>query len=280
MTAIRLDFSDRDRVEDDDDPIIRYYQQMATLQSWAPWCRRRGTRFPESMGASVARDHGATAASMAGPVVGLAVMGVDEPVATRRVGRWTAITAGAIARHRAHHAVNRRMKMVKQTRSGIRTIRSVIAAAVLLIAYGCDDTTASRTSTPAPPAGASSAAANTGTVRVADIAGNPAQYAGQTVTVVADVEEVHGPMAFSLDEDAALAGGIDNDLLVISSKSGALSNIDDQWLKNKVRVTGTVGKMTVVEVEREVGWDLDRELEVEVEGARAVLIATSVERVR
>lgn len=57
-------------------------------------------------------------------------------------------------------------------------------------------------------------------------------------------------------------------------------NIDDQWLKNKVRVTGTVGKMTVVDIEREVGWDLDRELEVEGEGAKAVLIAKSVERVQ
>ncbi len=65
---------------------------------------------------------------------------------------------------------------------------------------------------------------------------------------------------------------------MLSPKAGSLSNIDDQWLKNKVRVTGKVGKMTIVEVERELGWDLDRELEVEVEGAKAILIATSVAR--
>ena len=170
--------------------------------------------------------------------------------------------------------------MRNQTHTAIRIMRGAVAAAALLVAYGCDNTTADRSSTPAAPPATSGAAANTGTVRVADITGNPGQYAGQTVTVVADVEEVHGPMAFSLDEDAPLAGGIDNDLLVISSKAGSLSNIDDQWLKNKVRVTGTVAKMTVVEVEREVGWDLDRQLEIEVEGARAVLIAKSVERIQ
>jgi hypothetical protein len=46
-----------------------------------------------------------------------------------------------------------------------------------------------------------------------------------------------------------------------------------------VRVTGTVGKMSVVEIEREIGWDLRPELEVEVEKARAVMIASSVQRV-
>jgi hypothetical protein len=37
--------------------------------------------------------------------------------------------------------------------------------------------------------------------------------------------------------------------------------------------------MSIVEIERELGWDLKPELEVEVEKAKAVLIATSVQRV-
>lgn len=115
-----------------------------------------------------------------------------------------------------------------------------------------------------------------GTIRVADIVANPAEYFGRTVTIEADVEEVFGPRAFALDEDAPFAGGIDRDLLVLSSEAGRLSDIDDQWLNNKVRVTGTVGRLSVIEVEREVGWDLDPELEVELEGAGAVLIASSV----
>ena len=148
-------------------------------------------------------------------------------------------------------------------------IRWTYGAACVLalgISYGCDMTKADD--------------APEGTVRVADIAGEPDRYLGQTVTVVADVEEVHSPRAFSLDEDSPAAGGIDNDLLVLYPNSDSLRDIDDQWLNNKVRVTGKVGKFTIVEIERELGWDLQPELEAEVEGAKAVLIATSVQRVQ
>jgi hypothetical protein len=144
---------------------------------------------------------------------------------------------------------------------------AVASAAALTIAVGCDTFRAEK-------------AAEAGTTRVADIAGEPDKYLGQTVTVVADVEEVHSPRAFSLDEDSPAAGGIDNDLIVLSPAAGSLSDIDDQWLDNKVRVTGKVGKLQIVEIERELGWDLDPELEVEVEKARAVIIASSVERIR
>lgn len=121
--------------------------------------------------------------------------------------------------------------------------------------------------------------AGDGTVRVADVVAAPNEYFGRTVTLEADVEEVLGARAFTLDEDAAFAGGIDNDLLVLGAKTGNLEAIDDQWLNNRVRVTGTVGRMSVVEIERELGWDLDPELEVELERAGAVLIASSVNRV-
>jgi hypothetical protein len=146
-----------------------------------------------------------------------------------------------------------------------RWTRGLACVAVLAMAYGCDTSRAER--------------AAEGEIRVADIAGNPDKFMGQTVTVVADVEEVHSARAFSLDEDSPAAGGIDNDLLVLSPQAGSLSDLDDTWLNNKVRVTGKVGKMTIVEVERELGWDLDPRLEVEVEGAKAVLIAASVQRV-
>jgi hypothetical protein len=142
----------------------------------------------------------------------------------------------------------------------------VACVAVLAFGAGCDMTKADDAD-----AGA--------TARVADIAGEPDKYMGQTVTLVADVEEVHSPRAFSLDEDSPAAGGIDNDLLVLSPQAGSLADIDDTWLNNKVRVTGKVGKMAIVEIERELGWDLSPELEVEVEKAKAVVIATSVQRI-
>jgi hypothetical protein len=117
-------------------------------------------------------------------------------------------------------------------------------------------------------------------VRVADITGNPNNYIGQTVTVVADLEEVRGPRAFKLDEDAPLAGGIDKDLWVLGPQTANLANIDDQWLNNKVRVTGVVRRFMVAEIEREIGWDLDPKIEVDLGRTQAVLIANSVERVR
>ncbi|HET7274754.1 MAG TPA: hypothetical protein VFI91_06215 [Longimicrobiaceae bacterium] len=116
-------------------------------------------------------------------------------------------------------------------------------------------------------------------VNVADIVADPAMFAGRTVTVIADVEEVYGPKAFALDEDDALEGGIDNDLMVIGDDVAGLTEIDDQWLDNQVQVTGTVQTWTIVDMEREVGWDLDPALEAEVEERGAVLIASSVERV-
>jgi hypothetical protein len=144
----------------------------------------------------------------------------------------------------------------------------IACAAALLISFGCDTSRATDADR-----------AEDGTTRVADIAGEPDRFIGQTVTVVADVEEVHSPRAFSLDEDSPAAGGIDNDLLVLSPQAGSLSDLDDTWLNNKVRVTGRVGKMAVLDIEREVGWDLDPQLEMEVERARAILIATSVQRI-
>lgn len=138
--------------------------------------------------------------------------------------------------------------------------------------YGTNDTSQDRIDGAAGTAGG-------GEMRVADIVAAPDDYFGRTVTVTADVEEVLGPMAFTLDEDAPFAGGVDNDLLVLSREAGNLERIDDQWLNNKVRVTGTVGRRSIIEIERELGWDLDPELEIELERADAVLLASSVDRV-
>lgn len=128
-------------------------------------------------------------------------------------------------------------------------------------------------------AGGDVATATGMTISVADIVGNPQLYLDQTVTVEADVEEVISEFAFALDEDDPIRGGIDNDLLVFSPRSAQLAAIDDQWLDNRVRVTGTVRQMTVVELERELEWDLDQTLEAKLEESRPVIIATSIERV-
>ena len=127
----------------------------------------------------------------------------------------------------------------------------------------------------ANPAASPGAAVSLGT-----ITGNLNNYLGKTVTVEADVQEVFGPRAFTLDEDYALAGGIDNDVLVLGAQTGNLERIEDNWLKNKVRVTGTVRGVALVEIEREVGWDLDRQIEAELEDVKAVIVASSVQRLQ
>jgi hypothetical protein len=119
-----------------------------------------------------------------------------------------------------------------------------------------------------------------GEITVGKITGNLNDYLGKTVTVVADVQEVLGPRAFTLDEDDVLAGGIDNDMLVVSPQAGNLTPIENNWMKNKVRVTGTVRGLAVAEIEREVGWDLDRKIEGEFKKVKAVLVASSVERLQ
>ncbi len=121
--------------------------------------------------------------------------------------------------------------------------------------------------------------ANDSDITVADIVGEPESYYGRQVTIEADVDEIMGPHAFSVDEDAPLAGGIDNDLLVLSKQAASLQGLDDKWVDNRVRVTGRVGRVDSVEIEREIDWDLNPEVEAEFEGERAVLIADSVERV-
>jgi hypothetical protein len=115
-------------------------------------------------------------------------------------------------------------------------------------------------------------------VRVADITGNPERFIGKTVTVEADVDEVLSPFAFELDEDSPVAGGIDNDLNVAYPRSLKLLPLDNKWLNNKVRVTGTVRRLTVSELERDLGWDLTPKLKVELTH-QPLLIAKSVERV-
>jgi hypothetical protein len=172
----------------------------------------------------------------------------------------------------------------------VMTTTAVFACALAVAACGEETATTevetdkvNRTDPPEETRGAQSASAKSGKgklVAVADIVAHPNRYLGKTVTVEADVEEVLSPFSFALDEDAPLAGGIDNDFLVFSPQAASLMEIDDQWLDNKVRVTGTVGKMTIVELEREIGWDLDPQIERELEDVQALLIAQSIERVQ
>jgi len=103
-----------------------------------------------------------------------------------------------------------------------------------------------------PPAGAD--------VTAARIADDPGAFVGQTVTVGGEVERTAGPRAYTLD------GGFGGrDLLVL----GAQPREEGE----EAVVTGRVRLLEVAEVERELGWDLDTELEVEF-AQQPVLIAS------
>lgn len=113
------------------------------------------------------------------------------------------------------------------------------------------------------------------TLTIADVAGNPAAYLGKSVTVRGTVEKVIHPGVFSLDEDALLAGGIDNDLLVIR-KAEAMADITEAQEDQEVIVTGKVRPFVTAEIEGEYGLDFDNDVEAEY-SVRPVIIAESVQ---
>lgn len=101
---------------------------------------------------------------------------------------------------------------------------------------------------------------------------NPAPYVGQTLTVSGNVEDIHGPRAFTMDSGLGVG-----DLLVLGAEP--FPHVPDgnnraYLVGNSAKVTGVVHMLSVADVEREVGWDLDPQLEIEFE-KKPVLIATS-----
>jgi hypothetical protein len=100
------------------------------------------------------------------------------------------------------------------------------------------------------------------------------------VTVVAEVDDVYGPRAFTLngsDEDSSLAKGAGEAMLTLVPKVGRFPSVDAQWKNEKARVTGVVQRMVVKDVEREIGWELPANLKSKFKGKPA-LIARSFER--
>lgn len=102
---------------------------------------------------------------------------------------------------------------------------------------------------------------------------NPNAYLGKTVTVSGDVERIFAPRAFNMDSGVNVG-----ELLVLGAEP--FPNVPDGGnrayvVDDTAVVTGTVRLLVTAEVEREIGWDLDRQLEIEFEG-KPVLIAKSI----
>lgn len=81
---------------------------------------------------------------------------------------------------------------------------------------------------------------------------------GTEVTLKGAVSEVHDNHTFSLSDP-----GIDfeQDLIVVTKEPLPFTAEDGA----NVQVTGTVKQFSVVEVEKEYGWDFDPEVEIELE---------------
>ena len=108
-------------------------------------------------------------------------------------------------------------------------------------------------------------------VDAGEIAGRPSAYFGRPVTVVAEVEAVHGPNAFTLDDKAKLDGP---DVLVIVPK--VATPVEQS---HEVTVHGIVRPFDANQLNRDYTWfDIDSLDPVLVQkfAQRPVIIADSI----
>lgn len=111
-------------------------------------------------------------------------------------------------------------------------------------------------------------------VTVAEIMANPDAYAGRYVTVTSAVEEVLTPWTARLDEDRPLAGGVDNDLLLVGTLPLVSFGFDPSWVNKEVRATGTVRVLQAADFIREFGRGMDNDLFSRFEGKPALIVTS------
>lgn len=109
------------------------------------------------------------------------------------------------------------------------------------------------------------------TATVEQVDEDPMRFYGKRVTLSGEVEKIYGTRAFELQGESIWW---DEQLLVVTRSPIAIGK---QMLTSDedVMVSGTVKKLTVAEVERELGWDLEPEIEVEF-AEKPVLLADSI----
>lgn len=103
---------------------------------------------------------------------------------------------------------------------------------------------------------------------------NITQYQNKKVTV-------QGEVSNRIDSRSAVieSGGIFDDEIVIIGKKGAAANISSLKEDSKVKVTGTIRSVPIVEIEKEYGWDLNPELEVELENVKHFLVVDDIKTI-
>ena len=113
---------------------------------------------------------------------------------------------------------------------------------------------------------------------VEEVANHPGVFEGQTLTVTGEVDDIYHSRAFELQSDDDPFEIWEESVLVLSPTPiemlGEPLEDDDKML-----VRGRVEQFVVADIERELGWDLSPELEVEFENV-PVIIADGVVRVK
>lgn len=113
-----------------------------------------------------------------------------------------------------------------------------------------------------------------GAATVEAVEEQPNKFYGQTVTLVGEADEIYSDRSFVLEGNNWI---FDNDLLVLTKSP---INLGPEGLSDDTRliVTGEVRELVVADIERELTWDLDSQLEAEFE-SEPILVATQIEKV-
>jgi hypothetical protein len=113
----------------------------------------------------------------------------------------------------------------------------------------------------------------TASLDIEDVVDNPTAYAGRTVTLDGEVEETFSPgRAFSMTGGGVIA---ENEIIVLSKGQQVMPVEEGQM----VRATGTVRAYaadTRSQLETDLGWTFESNLEAELQQAKAVLIAENI----
>ena len=146
----------------------------------------------------------------------------------------------------------------------MQALRTVMLGTALAVPLGCNER---REATPTP-------AVTNPQVTTDKIKEEPYRFAGETVHVAGEIDEVYGPRAFELEGTAWAF----NDNIVVLTRSpvalGGLAPMDG----DEVMVVGKVRQFVAADVERDLGWDLTPDLEAQLE-RKPVIVAESIRKV-
>ncbi|EAW38927.1 hypothetical protein [Lyngbya sp. PCC 8106] len=99
-----------------------------------------------------------------------------------------------------------------------------------------------------------------------EVADETSNYAGQTVTIRGDVNEVVGEASFLMDDEQLLGG---EEILVVNASGEGITL--PEGTENQVQITGEVRNFVIADLETEYGLDFDPNLYAEYEQKPAVI---------